>query len=218
MTRKTEKIPSIFTTDNEPYLGMESLLWFDRIIIWSMKCNKLAADYTISNRNRLDNLQKVACELIPQGLSIALSIRELIRQAYLFSAMILIRPLIERASVLRYLLQNPSEISVWETGWKYRDRPKLAKMLHNMNPSSRIEDAQSVCDSHNHMIHGDPVSSYFNLLKLPDGQFGYSSGKMLSNHELADNIAMEAQSYLIVITATIKEVFPSITFPELSHD
>jgi hypothetical protein len=33
----------------------------------------------------------------PQGISLALSIRELIRQGYLFAALVLVRPLIERA-------------------------------------------------------------------------------------------------------------------------
>jgi hypothetical protein len=39
-----------------------------------------------------------------------LSIRELIRQGYLFGAMVLVRPLAERTAILLYLQRKPAEI------------------------------------------------------------------------------------------------------------
>ena len=59
----------------------------------------------------LTPLQIAATEIIPQGVSIALSMRELIRQAYLFSAGILMRPLVERTGMIYYLQKNPEAVT-----------------------------------------------------------------------------------------------------------
>ena len=41
-----KKKPLIYTPDNEPYLGRETLLAFDNAIIASMKTNQKIAPYT----------------------------------------------------------------------------------------------------------------------------------------------------------------------------
>src|SRR3972149_3014765 len=117
--RAPMKIPPVFTPDNEPYLGLESVLWFDRIICWSMESNTQVAAWTLRNSNTLTPLQRAACQILPQGVGIALSIRELIRQAYLFSALILVRSLIERAAVVSYLDAHPTAVAEWENCWRY---------------------------------------------------------------------------------------------------
>ncbi len=204
------RIPPVFTPDDEPYLGLESLLWFDRIICWSMESNVKVAAWTRSNAKQLTPLQRAACQIIPQGISIALSIRELLRQAYLFSALVLMRPLIERAAVVSYVDTHPDAVSLWEDGWRHRDRPSLAAMLASMAGPVPIQEAQNICSIHNHLVHGDPFSSYSNLIGLPDGNVGYASGKMLDNRDLCDQVAMEAQCYLIVLSARMSSVFPDV--------
>lgn len=204
------EVPAVFTPDNEPYLGLESLLWFDRIICWSMESNVKVAGWTRSNANRLTPLQRAACQIIPQGISIALSIRELLRQAYLFSALVLVRPLIERAAVVSYLDTHPDAVPLWENGWRHRERPSLATMLASMAGAAPVAEAQKICSAHNHIVHGDPFSSYSNLIGLPDGDIGYASGKMLDNRELCDGVAMESQCYLIVLSARMSSVFPDV--------
>ena len=74
----------IFTPDNEPYLGREMLFHFDNAICASLDQSGKIATKTHS-LHRTD-MQDAACQLIPQSISIALSIRELIRQGYLFGA------------------------------------------------------------------------------------------------------------------------------------
>ena len=71
----------------------------------------------------------MACLVIPQALSIALSIRELIRQGYLFGAHVFLRALVERAAILLYLHLYPDEIERWNRGWHQNDAPGLAKMF-----------------------------------------------------------------------------------------
>jgi len=209
--------PAVFTPDNEPYLGLQSLLWYDRIIVWALSGNQRVAAYTIDHRDRLSALQRAACQIIPQGINIALRIRELIRQGYLFPALVLMRPLIERAAVISYLCANRGEVHLWESGWRYRERPKLATMLLAMSGAKvDLGEAQKICDAHNHIVHGDPLSSFHNLVRLGDGRAAYASGKMLDNQETADAIAMEAQCYLIVLAGRMAEVFSEVDMPPMS--
>jgi hypothetical protein len=218
MTQHRE-IPPVFTPGNEPYLGLESLLWFDRIICWSLESNTKVARWTRQNSNTLTGLQRAGCQIIPQGISIALSIRELIRQAYLFSALILVRPLIERAAVVSYLDSHPDAVAEWESGWRHGARPSLATMLASMAGGVPISDAQKICSAHNHMIHGDPLSCCNNLIALPGGAAGYASSKILNNPKLCDEIAMESQCYLIVLSGRMSSIFPNVelqSHPELN--
>ena len=165
-----DNFPAVFTPGNEPYLGLKSLLWFDKVIIWTMEGTQSVASFTHTHREKLSELKQAACQIIPQGITIALSIRELIRQAYLFPAQILIRPLIERAAVISYLCLYPDYVALWHSGWEYGKRPSLAKMMHATSEDKvDLNEAKNVCDANNHIVHGDPIGSYYNLIHLSDG-------------------------------------------------
>jgi hypothetical protein len=214
-----ERRPAVFTPGNEPYLGLQSVLWFDRIIVWALEGNQRVATYTHARTDQLSPLQKAACQIIPQGINIALSIRELVRQGYLFPAMVLMRPLIERAAVLSYLADYPEAVSLWEGGWKHSQRPPLAKMLQSMGGANvNATEAGKICAAHNHIVHADPVGTYYNLVHLGDGRAAYASSKMLDSPEMADTISMEAQCYLIVLAGRMAQVFPYAATPPLSAD
>jgi hypothetical protein len=72
----------IFTPGNEPYLGRELLFQFDNLI---SSCLALNSKYAPMSHSRpLSGLQRALCILVPQTITLALSIRELIRQGYLF--------------------------------------------------------------------------------------------------------------------------------------
>src|SRR5690348_9488010 len=120
------EMPIIFTPENEPYLGRESVHTFDNLICACMEANARIAPLTLKIKKT--GLQEAACQLIPQGISLALSIRELVRQGYLYGASVLLRPLIERIAILRYLQAKPDEIGKWERGWHDKEgAPNLAK-------------------------------------------------------------------------------------------
>lgn len=70
-----------------------------------------------------------AVEIIPQGISIALSMRELIRQAYLFSAGILMRPLIEKMGMIYRLKEDPEAIEAWNNGSPRKSQPTFDRLL-----------------------------------------------------------------------------------------
>lgn len=78
--------PPIYLPHNEPYLGNKWLLAFDQAIPPALEIHAKIGKRTFANS--LTPLQVAATEIIPQGVSIALSIRELVRQGYLYSAAI----------------------------------------------------------------------------------------------------------------------------------
>ena len=105
MDKKTPKIKVTYSPEDEPYLGLESLLHFDKVIISCLEANAKIAPYTHTINSKSD-LQLALSQIIPQAISIALSIRELIRQGYLFGAFVLIRPLAERSITALFLMKN----------------------------------------------------------------------------------------------------------------
>ena len=90
---------------------------FDNLICSCLELNSKCAP---TSRGRpLSRFQHALCILVPQTITLALSIRELIRQGYLFGAKVLVRPLTERAVTILYLSKNPDALQIWDDGWKY---------------------------------------------------------------------------------------------------
>ena len=108
------EIKATYTPFDEPYLGNAHLLSFDKAIPPAMAANLAVARRTFGLE--MSPIQKAASELIPQGISIALSIRELIRQSYLYSAGILVRPLLERTATIYWLRDHPTAVESWHNG------------------------------------------------------------------------------------------------------
>ena len=155
-----QKTPVIFTPDNEPYLGRELLFHFDQLICSAMEQNAVTAP--TSHGKPLKDQQRMACQVIAQALSITLSIRELIRQGYLFGAHVLLRALVERSAILLYLHLHPYKIEIWNRGWQYNEAPSLAKMFDGIQskwehaPAFRGRDLTA---SMNSLLHAKPDSA-----------------------------------------------------------
>jgi hypothetical protein len=200
--------PIIFTPENEPYLGLESLMVFDHMIVASLKLSGEVASYT--HQNSLNRLQKAAAQIVPQGLNITLSMRELIRQGHLFAVAVLMRSLIERVGILTYLLKEPSAIDKWENGWLHQERPSLNTMLKTLSNGDDIEGVKATVDTYNHLVHGDPMSAKFNLVNLDNDALGYGVGRVKDNSKLCDSLCDQALSWLVVLTSKAAEAFPEL--------
>lgn len=212
---KDDEEGPVYLPSNEPYLGRESVLAFDQTIVFVLETNaKVAA---LTHRLELSDLQAAACQIVPQGINLALTIRELVRQAYLFGALVLMRPLVERAAVISYLYANPAEVSKWHDGWHRSLRPNLATMMATMSgqadAKSAAKTAQDICTHFNHIVHGDPIGSYSNLCQLPDGSLGYSCGRDTRNPSLCDEICFQSYCYLMVLGGMALACFPEIKAP-----
>ena len=199
--------PAVFTPSDEPYLGSEQLLAFDKLICVCLELNSKSAPS--SHGRELSSLQRALCILVPQTISLALSIRELIRQGYLFGAKVLIRPLTERAVTMLYLFHNPAAQQIWDAGWKYGERPNLQRMVEYLNNHLLKEDGLSVkgfTKDLNSATHGDPLSARWNVV-LRDGIPVFLPSKNLESPGLADEICAETIPWLAVTTGVMSAAF-----------
>ena len=202
--------PVIFTPDNEPYLGRELLYHFDRLISAVMEQNADTAPLT--HGRSLSDHQHMACQIIPQALSIALSIRELIRQGYLFGAHVLLRALVERAAILLYLYHFPEDIEIWNLGWHLPEAPSLAKMFDKIQtkwvdaPNSKGRDLTADMNS---LLHAKPDSAPWNLISLGDDRYGHAPSKILERPELCDDLCANVIPWLVTVQAMMSFYFPN---------
>lgn len=190
----------VFLPENEPYLGRPLLTLFDQTISKSMTVHRRLASRTYATD--LTPLQIAATEIVPQGVSIALSMRELIRQAYLYSAGILMRPLVERTGTICYLQANPSALLAWTCGWPRRSQPAFQDLLDLVMPSDSEEERESTRELLHKLVHSDPKSAAFNATTRSDGLRASAAGKELAEPVKADAISAFATHCLDKLTRT----------------
>lgn len=188
----------IFTPDNEPYLGRPLLVLFDRTITKSMAVHCQLGARTFETD--LTAIQIAAVEIIPQGISIALSMRELIRQGYLFSAGILMRPLIERTGMIHHLKDNPVAIDAWNNGWPRKSQPTFDSLLDLVMGQGSEEERQAARTVLHKLVHSDPRSAGFNATVRSDGLLASAAGKELNEPMKADTVSALATNCLDKLT------------------
>ena len=205
----SEVTPVVFTPDNEPYLGRKLLFHFDQLICSAMEQN---ADTAPTSHGRtLTDHQRMACQVIAQALSIALSIRELIRQGYLFGANVLLRAFVERAAILLYLHSFPDEIEKWNRGWQQKDSPSLAKMFEAIQSKQQrdsIVRGSDLTAAMNSLLHGKPDSAPWNMVPLGEKGVGHAVSKILNRPKLCDDLCADIIPWLVVIQAMMAANFP----------
>ncbi len=202
-------IPIIFTPDNEPYLGRELLYQFDQIITSCLKINENVARLT--HNIKFSDHQNAASILIPQSISLILSLRELIRQGYLLGAKTLVRPIIERGAILLYLHLIPSEIILWNEGWIYGKAPGLVTMMKKIVgsiDSQKEFDFKNITADFNAIIHGAPDSALYSTVPMSDGRPGFTSSKSLNVPELCDSICADIIPWITIIQSMMIAYFP----------
>lgn len=197
--------PVVFSPENEPYLGGLQVLNFDLSIPRALKVHAEIGPKTLEQS--LTPVQKAATEIIPQGVSIALSVRELVRQAYLYSAAILLRPLVERTGMIQYLVMHPEAVEAWHSGWPRKSQPEFKALVSLMMPDSSTDEHELTKDILHKLIHSDPKGAIFNMFSMGDGSFANASGKILQQPEKAEAICVLACHCLRWLTATSVLVF-----------
>lgn len=198
---------------------------FDQIIELFVAEQQRIAAWT--HKAQLSPLQRAASELVPSASSIALSIRELVRQAYLLSALILTRPLMERVATFSYLIENPSMVAQWEQGWRHMTRPTLKARTHAMRNVAGAPtpvgvrhaadqvDVASIIARYNSLVHGDPAAAASSVVLLDCGSLGFPTGKDTTSPDRADDMCLESACWLVVLLARCAQVFPDLPRPEI---
>jgi hypothetical protein len=209
---ESTKMRVVFTPDDEPYLGRKLLFQFDQLISAAMEQNSATAPTT--HGRALNDHQRMACQVIPQALSITLSIRELIRQGYLFGAHVLVRALVERAAILLYLHLYPEDIEHWNRGWHQQDAPGLAKMFDAIQAKQERESpvrGRDLTASMNSLMHAKPDSAPWNLVSIRDKGLGHAVSKILNRPELCDDLCGKVIPWVCVVQAMMAAYFPKET-------
>lgn len=201
-------MPVVFTPENEPYLGRNLLFHFDKTISALMEMNAVAAP--TSHGRAITDHQRMACLVISQAISITLSIRELIRQGYLFGAHVLVRALVERAAILLYLDLYPKEIDRWNRGWRHQDAPSLAKMLDAILKAEREPEVrgQDLTASMNSLLHARPDSAPWNLVSIGESGLGHAVSKILERPDLCDDLCANVVPWVAVVVSMMAVYFP----------
>lgn len=197
---------AIYTPNNEPYLGRASVLMLDQRIVQCLAMSSEIAPRTRSVTK--SDAQQIACHLIPQGISIVLSLRELVRQGYLFGALTLLRPLAERVVILYYLHSYPDAITLWKRGWKHDEAPSLAAMISKLGAGAWDNIGPQITRPLNDIIHGKPASAAWTLIQLDGDEWGQAVSKITDNPALCDKVCAEADSWLMMIYVMMGILFP----------
>lgn len=200
------QIVAVFTPDNEPYLGRNLLFHLDLLITEILEKNNKVAPRT--HGIELTDIQQAGCQLIPQAIGLGLSLRELVRQGYLFGAAVLVRSLMERVVILLYLIRRPTEVEKWQRGWRHDEAPSLAKMVEAIS-SSPIK-GHEVTAVLNDLVHGKPGSAIWGLTRVGQDIMGHAASKILDRPEVCDEISAQAISWLVCVSAMINAYFPGL--------
>jgi hypothetical protein len=164
----------------------------------------------VSHEHAPSRLQGALCILAPQTISLALSIRELIRQGYLFGAKVLVRPLTERAVTIFYLFNNPGALDIWGDGWDYKKRPNLKGMLEHLNQQvlhGKYSNLKGLTHSLNSATHGDPLSAQWNVVLRDDGVPVFLPSKNLSSPGLADEVCADVIPWVVTTMGVMCAAF-----------
>lgn len=195
----------VFSPENEPYLGRRSLHAFDDVIVASLKSNEKIAPFT--RQTEKSEIQWAACQLIPAGISLALSVRELIRQGYLYGALVLMRSLAERATTVSYLRKCPEAVPLWTDGWKHGKRPSMSIMLSRIGPEELPNVGREVTKILNSLVHGDPASAAWNVIRTGHDA-GHAVSMILDRPDLCGRAAGEGAFWMALLLVEMHVIFP----------
>ncbi|MEM6682835.1 MAG: DUF5677 domain-containing protein [Pseudomonadota bacterium] len=207
----------IYTPEDEPYLGMLEIKVLDDLIVNMVGELKRAKPFTESDQ--ISAHQKAAILLIPSAVSLCLSVRELIRQAYLHGALTLLRPILERTITIQYLRLNPEALVIWENGWEYLARPKLYEMTESLFAGRLDDELRELLSKHdvsihqvltkegNDMVHGG-IDSLLKNVSLGEKGLVSSHGKVLKRPDLAKKAALECTAWLTILMVESSAAFP----------
>ncbi|MFC0864561.1 DUF5677 domain-containing protein [Sphaerimonospora cavernae] len=194
----------------DPYSSLSGVIFLDeKLEMLQSRITRIGESSRKSSN--LTRLQKAALQLVPASASIAKSIRQMIKDGYLLSAMILFRHLIERIATLSYLREHQEAVDLWEAGWPHGQRASLRKRLATLIPGASEEILSRFGDAvakYNSLIHGDPLAAQQGLIKLSENDVVYVSDRDYVTLIRAGSIALETAIAVVFLIVMIDAIFP----------
>jgi hypothetical protein len=69
---------------------------------------------------------------------------------------------------------------------------------------------RKICDTFNHLVHGDPLASEWNTIDLDSGSVGHASGRIINRPDVCDTLAGVAYSHMLILMAMMAATFPGV--------
>ena len=196
----------LYSQADEPFACLELLGAFDQALEQALDIYTVLQP-TVAEGPKTE-AQHAAIALFPTGLSIAYSIRELLRQAFVGPARILVRPLFERTAALDYVVNNPEGGPVWARGWRSGDRPSLPKLMAAMsNEDDRFDAIVNLVNDYNALVHVSREDSRQFLAEDPAGQLGYSPTQTPREIASAENVSAAGTMAVTFLASNAKRAF-----------
>lgn len=194
------------SSEREPYFGHPMILALDKMIVVALEKATHIAPFT--HNYDVGGIERVAIDIVPDGISMCCGTRELVRTGYLSAAFVLQRPIWERAATLQYLFENPAKIALWENGWPHRSRPKLHQMMSSNGGAESNEGLlRSLIDTWNSVVHGDPAAANTLSTFASDNIRGRSASKQLADTDRCGDICAMTTGALIIFSSVMDAVF-----------
>jgi hypothetical protein len=155
-------------------------------------------------------IQRAMVGLVPIGMSVVCSIRELVRLGYIPSAKILLRPLIERVVTGEYLFGNVGATEDWNSGWSKKGRPTLAQLLSAFENGYKDDwkiYQEFMVDDFNAVVHPNPVGDEQFRSPNESGQQVFWFETFPMAFEMADNVCAAVMMSAVFLASQAKRAF-----------
>ena len=60
----------------------------------------------------------------------------------------------------------------------------------------------------NSIVHGDPLSAFYNLTEIGEGEVGFAVGKVIRNPKLCDDVCFHGITWMAVLLGMMSGIFP----------
>jgi hypothetical protein len=197
----------VYLPHNEPYLGRVALLALDKAIPGALEENLVIAQRSFDTS--MTPLQDIVAEIVPQIISLSLSVRELIRQAYLYSAVVLLRSIVERLALVVYLCDTPSAVASWKSGWDRKAQPTFETLTEHLLASTTVAQRKQFAALLHKVVHPDPAGAIWNMTSR-DGKPAHASGKLINAPVVCDFCAEFVHRCLLHAIRVAGSVFPGV--------
>jgi hypothetical protein len=188
------------------YGGLKSLgMLDDALSSAQMSVGALAfSSNTAPARYRNTPLQDAVVGLILPTISVAAAIRELLSQAYVPAARILMRPLWERTAIVDYIVTQPDGLTRWLSG-KQPSLLQLLKLIFADDDPNGEMSRMSVREFHS-VIHADP-RALRKFLSIDIEGFVYSAGRTYGLDEIVEGISVSTCCAVTLLESNLKLAF-----------
>ncbi|MEM9753286.1 MAG: hypothetical protein AAF916_07855 [Planctomycetota bacterium] len=191
---------------NSLYIDRKSMLALDACV---SVCLKASNHVALQSRTMVMlQHQSVAAVLLPQSLYIGLSIESLLKQGYLLSAAILMRPMWERIGTAFYLKKNKPKIAAWRSNWNGKRPPSLKTLLDAIDGEiDEVRDVDGISTLHG-LVHGNWEEMGCSISSQSSSQVGVSAGPIADAPEHVDHFALQTAIGCHVVAVAFRNFFP----------